>query len=63
MELSKDDLRQPRYNEQTMESNQAGVYLAGVVCGGMKTNAWFIENSRVHAPMIMGAIAQKALKG
>ena len=63
VELSKDDLRQPKYNEQTMESNQAGVYLAGVVCGGMKTNAWFIENSRVHAPMIMGAIAQKALKG
>jgi thioredoxin reductase len=40
-----------------MESNQPGVYLAGVVCGGMKTNEWFIENSRVHAPMIIENIA------
>ena len=59
VELSDDDLRQPQYNEETMESNQAGVYLAGVVCGGMKTNVWFIENSRVHAPMIMRDIAMK----
>ena len=36
-----------------MESNQKGVYLAGVVCGGMKTNKWFIENSRDHASVIM----------
>ncbi|WP_115461339.1 YpdA family putative bacillithiol disulfide reductase [Winogradskyella aurantiaca] len=61
VELSNDTLRQPQYNEDTMESNQAGVYLAGVVCGGMKTNVWFIENSRVHAPMIMGNIAAKKL--
>ena len=26
-----------------------GAYLAGVVCGGYKTNKWFIENSREHA--------------
>jgi hypothetical protein len=30
-----------------------GVYLAGVVCGGLKTNKWFIENSRIHANIIM----------
>jgi len=59
VELSDDELRQPQYDEATMESNQPGVYLAGVVCGGMKTNVWFIENSRVHAPMIMGDIADK----
>lgn len=57
VELSKDALRKPIYNEATMESNQPGVYLAGVVCGGMKTNEWFIENSRVHAGMIMGDVA------
>lgn len=56
VELSKDEIRQPTYNEETMESNQPGVYLAGVVCGGMKTNVWFIENSRVHAPRIMESI-------
>jgi thioredoxin reductase (NADPH) len=43
----------PQYNEKTQESNVSGVYLAGVVCGGLKTNKWFIENSRVHAEMII----------
>lgn len=57
--LSKDHLRQPHYNPKTMESNVAGIYLAGVVCGGMKTNVWFIENSRIHAPLIIQDIANK----
>ena len=51
-----DEYRTPVYNESTMESNQKGVYLAGVVCGGLKTNKWFIENSRIHAPQIIEAI-------
>jgi len=51
-----DEFKTPIYNEKNMESNQKGVYLAGVVCGGLKTNKWFIENSRIHAPMIMEAI-------
>ena len=57
VQLSDDEIRKPVYNEQTMQSNQPGVYLAGVVCGGMKTNVWFIENSRVHAGMIMENIS------
>ena len=48
-----DEYRTPVYNEKTMESNVKGVYLAGVVCGGLKTNKWFIENSREHAPKII----------
>jgi len=51
-----DTHKTPVYNETSMESSQEGVYLAGVVCGGLKTNKWFIENSRIHAPMIMDAI-------
>ncbi len=46
----------PKYNPKTMESFAPGVYLAGVVCGGYKTNKWFIENSRDHATLIMEAI-------
>jgi len=46
----------PEYNPETMETNVPGLYLAGVVCGGMETHKWFIENSRVHAGMIMGSI-------
>jgi thioredoxin reductase (NADPH) len=48
-----DAFHTPFYNEQTMETNVPGVFLAGVVCGGLKTNKWFIENSRVHANQII----------
>jgi thioredoxin reductase (NADPH) len=53
-----DEYHTPIYNEETMETSVKGIYLAGVVCGGLKTNKWFIENSRIHASMIMGNIAQ-----
>ncbi|HEY8784392.1 MAG TPA: YpdA family putative bacillithiol disulfide reductase [Mucilaginibacter sp.] len=49
----------PDYNPETMETNLPGLYLAGVVCGGMDTHLWFIENSRVHADMIVGDIVEK----
>lgn len=55
--LSKDGKKVPEHDPQTMESNQAGIYLAGVICGGVETHKWFIENSRIHAKMIMEAIA------
>lgn len=51
--LSNDSIKQPVYNAETMETNQPNIYLAGVVCGGMNTHKWFIENSRVHAEMIV----------
>ena len=54
--FQKDDYKTPVFNNETMESNSKRVFLAGVVCGGYKTNKWFIENSRVHAPTIMDAI-------
>ncbi|MGJ1447838.1 YpdA family putative bacillithiol disulfide reductase [Sphingobacterium spiritivorum] len=43
----------PEHNEETMETNMKGIYLAGVVCGGLNTHLWFIENSRVHASQII----------
>jgi len=43
----------PAYNPETMESNIPNLYLAGVVCGGKDTHLWFIENSRIHAEMIV----------
>lgn len=51
--LSDDEKSLPQYNPDTMESNVSGLYLAGVICGGMETHKWFIENSRVHAKMIV----------
>lgn len=54
--LSEDGNFYPEYNPETQESNVPGLYLAGVVCGGMDTHVWFIENSRVHAERIVGYI-------
>lgn len=54
--FSNDEKHIPQYNEATMETNVEGLYLAGVICGGMETHKWFIENSRIHAKMIIEAI-------
>ncbi len=51
--IGADDMKTPVHNPETMETNIPGLYLAGVVCGGMQTNKWFIENSRVHADKII----------
>ncbi len=53
------DCLNPVYDEKTMETNVPGLYLAGVVCGGMDTHLWFIENSRIHANLIMADIISK----
>ena len=49
----------PVYNPETQETNLPNVYLAGVICGGLNTHIWFIENSRVHAEQIMRHILAK----
>jgi thioredoxin reductase (NADPH) len=59
IELSADDKRYPSYNKESMESNRKNIYLAGVVCGGMDTHIWFIENSREHARQIIQTILKK----
>ncbi|OZV67966.1 YpdA family putative bacillithiol disulfide reductase [Winogradskyella aurantia] len=55
--FSKDEKHIPHYNEETMETNVKGIYLAGVICGGMETHKWFIENSRIHAKLIIKHIS------
>lgn len=59
VELYPDEIRKPTYHEETYESNIEGLYLAGVICGGMNTHRLFIENSREHAVKIMNHIAAK----
>lgn len=54
--LSEDGRYRPQYDAATMQTNVPGLYLAGVVCGGLDTHVWFIENSRVHADIIIGHI-------
>ncbi len=46
----------PITNTQTLESERAGVYLAGVIVAGTHTNEIFIENGRFHGKVIADAI-------
>ena len=57
--FNNDEHRTPVYDEATNETNVKNIYLAGVACGGLQTNKWFIENSRVHAELIINAIQKK----
>jgi len=51
------DTQRPRTNPKTLESERAGIYLAGVIVAGMHTNEIFIENGRFHGQLIGNAIA------
>jgi thioredoxin reductase (NADPH) len=53
IQLSADTMKIPSYNPDTMETNVKGLFLAGVICGGLETSKWFIENSRIHAKIII----------
>ena len=53
------DTQRPRTNAETLESECAGIYLAGVIVAGMHTNEIFIENGRFHGKQIVSAIAGK----
>jgi len=49
----------PVYDPETLESNVSGIYLAGVIVAGARTNEIFIENGRFHGQQIAGGISQK----
>jgi thioredoxin reductase (NADPH) len=59
IELSADETRKPSYDINTHETNVKGIYIAGVICGGMDTHSLFIENSREHAEKIIENILTK----
>jgi thioredoxin reductase (NADPH) len=49
----------PLCNPETLESNVAGVYLAGVIVAGSRTNEIFIENGRFHGRQIAVDLERK----
>ena len=59
IEIGDDEHKTPVHDPDTMMTNVDGIYLAGVICGGLKTNKWFIENSRDHAPLIIEDLVRK----
>jgi thioredoxin reductase (NADPH) len=59
IKISEDEKQVPLFNEKNFETSIPGVYLAGVVCGGMDTGKWFIENARFQALNIFDDISAK----
>jgi len=56
IEIQDDELQLPFHDEKTLETNISGIYLAGVIIGGLRTGKWFIENTRDHAEKIISHI-------
>jgi thioredoxin reductase (NADPH) len=51
--------RLPVCDAETLESNVPGIYLAGVIVAGSRTNEIFIENGRFHGRQIARGLASK----
>lgn len=58
IEFLNEENKIPKYDEDNYETNINKLFLAGVVCGGMNTGKWFIENARIHAPKIFSKIKE-----
>jgi thioredoxin reductase (NADPH) len=63
IKLDPKNSRCPVCNRQTLESNVPGIYVAGVVVAGERTNEIFIENGRFHGALIAKDLAEKLSKG
>ena len=59
VKLSGEADKRPAVDQQTLESNVPGIYLAGVIVAGMKTSEIFIENGRFHGQLIAADLKQK----
>ncbi len=55
--------RQPAVDPETLESNVPGIYLAGVIVAGDRTNEIFIENGRFHGHQIAEALKERLTSG
>jgi len=51
------EMRRPEVNPDSLETNVPGIYVAGVVVGGLKTSDIFIENGRFHGRQIIAAMS------
>ena len=63
VKLDDKNARCPVCDPGTHESNVAGIYLAGVVVAGERTNEIFIENGRFHGDLIAKDLAAKMRRG
>jgi thioredoxin reductase (NADPH) len=57
--ISKDELKIPIHDEETLETPLPGVFVAGVVNAGLQTSKLFIENTRHHGKVIIDQIVEQ----
>lgn len=55
--IQDDEYKTPYFNEETLETNLPNVFIAGVANGGLKTNKYFIENTRHQGDLIIHQLA------
>jgi thioredoxin reductase (NADPH) len=53
------DTLEPCFNQETFETNVSGLYVAGTVTAGIRTEKVFIENGRLHGQYIVDDILKK----
>jgi thioredoxin reductase (NADPH) len=61
VKLDEQNDRCPRCDANTLESNVPGIYLAGVIVAGERTNEIFIENGRFHGKQIADSLRSSLL--
>ena len=61
VQLDENNDRCPVCDPTTHESNVPGIYLAGVIVAGERTNEIFIENGRFHGKLIADSLRSKLL--
>ena len=59
VKLDESNARCPVCDPATLESNVPGIYLAGVIVAGERTNEIFIENGRFHGGLIAEDLKRK----
>ncbi|MBS4173301.1 YpdA family putative bacillithiol disulfide reductase [Bacillus sp. FJAT-49736] len=57
-----DETGKPKFNEETMETNVEGIFIAGVIAAGNNANEIFIENGRFHGGLIAKSIQYRETK-
>ena len=56
-----DESGRPSFDEETMETNVEGLFIAGVIAAGNNANEIFIENGKFHGEIIPRAIDQNKI--
>ncbi|WP_209122561.1 YpdA family putative bacillithiol disulfide reductase [Alkalihalobacillus sp. BA299] len=58
---SESETGRPVFDEETMETNVDGIFIAGVIAAGNNANEIFIENGRFHGKLIAKEIIRRSV--